>query len=278
TTVIPPTVVSGDTEPTQAMGTISAQDDSIFEPREELPEEDYELTGEMDAIEERTAGKNRRRRGWLIALLLILLLGGGAFAGWWFWNEAEQRRIEENQIQVPDVSGMPETDAQNALTTAGLRPILEYEHNDDVDRDRAIGTDPANGTTLQRYDEITLNISLGPDQVEIPDSLQGSSEATVRATLEELGVRVSDVSYVNSPTIPRDRLVDTNPALGSTVAYGSTVALQMSSGEVEVPDLTGMTEDQARNTLESAELGLSLNTPQDASEEDSGDADPGTIV
>src|SRR5699024_9020676 len=34
TTVIPPTVVSGDTEPTQAMGTISAQDDSIFEPRE----------------------------------------------------------------------------------------------------------------------------------------------------------------------------------------------------------------------------------------------------
>src|SRR5699024_987141 len=74
TTVIPPAVVSGDTEPSQAMGTISAQDDSIFEPREELPEEDYELTGEMDAIEERTAGKNRRRRGWLIALLLILLL------------------------------------------------------------------------------------------------------------------------------------------------------------------------------------------------------------
>ncbi|MDN6149787.1 MAG: Stk1 family PASTA domain-containing Ser/Thr kinase, partial [Yaniella sp.] len=259
TSVIPPAVIPADTEPTQAMGAISASDDSIFEPREELPEH-YEMTGEMDAVNdpERT-GKKKRRRGWLIALLLILLLGGGAFAGWWFWNEAEQQRIEENQVQVPDVSGMPETDAQNALTTAGLRPILEYEHNDDVDRDRAIGTDPASETTMQRYDEVTLNISLGPDQVDIPDSLQGASEATVRDTLEELGLTVSDVSYVNSPTIPRDRLVDTNPALGSTVAYGSTVALKMSSGEVEVPNVVGMTQQEAENTLTADALGLSVD-------------------
>lgn len=272
TTVIPPAVMPADTEPTRAMDAISAKDDSIFEPREELPEQ-YEMTGDIDAVDEKAAGKNKRRRGWLIALLLILLLGGGAFAGWWFWNEAEQRRIEENQIQVPDVSGMPETDAQNALTTAGLRPILEYEHNDDVDRDRAIGTDPANGTTLQRYDEITLNISLGPDQVEIPDSLQGSSEATVRDTLEELGLTVSDVSYVNSPTIPRDRLVDTNPALGSTVAYGSTVALQISSGEVEVPDVRGMTAGDAENTLTAPELGLSI----EIDEEENSDEEVGRV-
>lgn len=259
TSVIPPAVIPTDTEPTQAMGAISASDDSIFEPREELPEH-YEMTGEMDAVNDpERSGKKKRRRGWLIALLLILLLGGGAFAGWWFWNEAEQQRIEENQVQVPDVSGMPETDAQNALTTAGLRPILEYEHNDDVDRDRAIGTDPASETTMQRYDEVTLNISLGPDQVDIPDSLQGASEATVRDTLEELGLTVSDVSYVNSPTIPRDRLVDTNPALGSTVAYGSTVALKMSSGEVEVPNVVGMTQQEAENTLTADALGLSVD-------------------
>lgn len=258
TSVIPPAVIPADTEPTQAMGAISASDDSIFEPREELPEH-YEMTGEMDAVNDPERSGKKKRRGWLIALLLILLLGGGAIAGWWFWNEAEQQRIEENQVQVPDVSGMPETDAQNALTTAGLRPILEYEHNDDVDRDRAIGTDPASETTMQRYDEVTLNISLGPDQVDIPDSLQGASEATVRDTLEELGLTVSDVSYVNSPTIPRDRLVDTNPALGSTVAYGSTVALKMSSGEVEVPNVVGMTQQEAENTLTADALGLSVD-------------------
>ncbi|WP_022870044.1 Stk1 family PASTA domain-containing Ser/Thr kinase [Yaniella halotolerans] len=259
TTVIPPAVLPADTEPTQAMGAISANNsDSIFEPREELPER-YEMTGEMDAVDDpKPDRKKKRRRGWLIALLLILLLGGGAFAGWWFWNEAEQQRIEENQVEVPDVSGMPETDAQNALTTAGLRPILEYAHNDDVERDRAIGTDPAAATTMQRYDEITLNISLGPDQVEIPGNLQGASEATVRDTLEGLGLTVSDVSYVNSPTIPRDRLVDTNPALGSTVAYGSTVALKMSSGEVEVPDVMGMQQEEAENTLTADSVGLSV--------------------
>lgn len=273
TTVIPPAVAPADTDPTQTMGAVSAHNDSIFEPREEQPEH-YEMTGEMDAVDnQKTAGKNKRRKGWLIALLLILLLGGGAFAGWWFWNEAEQQRIEENQVQVPDVSGMPETDAQNALTTAGLRPILEYEHHDDIERDRAIGTDPAIGATMQRYDEVALNISLGPDQVEIPDSLQGASEATVRDTLEELGLTVSDVSYVNSPTIPRDRLVDTNPAIGSTVAYGSTVALQMSSGEVEVPEVIGMTANDAENTLTAPELGLSI----DVVEEENSSAQAGRV-
>ena len=265
TTVIPPAVIPADTEPTRAMGAISAEDDSIFEPREELPES-YEMTGQLDAAEKRP---KKRRRGWLIALLLLLLLGGGAFAGWWFWNEAEQRRIEENQVDVPDVSGMPETDAQNALTTAGLRPILEYEHSDEIERDRAIGTEPVAGTTMERYDEIILNISLGPDQVEIPESLQGSSEATVRDTLEGLGLTVSEVSYVNSATIPRDRLVDTNPALGSTVAYGSTVALKMSSGEVQVPDVVGMTVQEATNTLTADSVGLDIDVQ---------DGEPGSPV
>jgi serine/threonine-protein kinase len=263
TTVIPPAVIPADAEPTQAMGSIQAEDDSIFEPREELPES-YEMTGQVDSVSE---DRPKKRRGWLIALLLVLLLGGGAFAGWWFWNEAEQRRIEENQVDVPDVSGMPETDAQNALTTAGLRPILEYEHSDDTERDHAIGTEPVSGTTMERYDEITLNISLGPDQVEIPDTLQGASEATVRDTLEDLGLTVSDVSYVNSATIPRDRLVDTNPALGSTVPYGSTVALKISSGEVEVPDVRGMTEDQARAALTGDDLGLNVEVNREETDE-----------
>src|SRR5699024_12524439 len=120
--------------------------ESTIDPRDEIPDP-YEMTGGTEAVDEaQDDPKQKRRRGWLIGLLLILLLGGGAFAGWWFWNEAEQRRIEQTQVEVPDVSGMPETEAQNALTTAGLRPILEYEHSEHVERDRAIGTDPARGT------------------------------------------------------------------------------------------------------------------------------------
>src|SRR5699024_7110305 len=145
---------------------------------------------------------------------------------------------------------------------AGLRPILEYEHSDDVERDRAIGTDPAHGTVMQRYDEITLNISLGPDEIEIPESLRGASEATVRDTLEGLGLTVSEVSYVNSATIPRDRLVDTNPALGSTVSFGSTIALKMSSGEVEVPNVLDMSREDAESTLTGEAIGLGFHAEE----------------
>src|SRR5699024_10294058 len=46
---------------------------------------------------------------------------------------------------------------------------------------------------------------------------------------------------------------------GSTVAYGSTVALKMSSGEVEVPNVVGMTQQEAENTLTADALGLSVD-------------------
>src|SRR5699024_12514939 len=76
---------------------------------------------------------------------------------------------------------------------------------------------------------------------------------------DEPGLSVSDLAYVTSPTIPRERLVDTNPGLGSTVAYGSTVALKMSSREVECRNVVGMIQQEAENTLTADALGLSVD-------------------
>lgn len=159
--------------------------------------------------------KSKRRRGWLIALLLILLLGGGAFAGWWFWNEAEQQRIEENQVDIPDVSGMPETDAQNALTTAGLRPILEYEHSDDVERDRAIGTEPAGGVTMQRYDAKSRSTSFAGTRRSTDPRLAAAGRFGSDRARYARGTRLTRrrrlVRQLGNDSA-RDRLVDTNPS------------------------------------------------------------------
>jgi eukaryotic-like serine/threonine-protein kinase len=157
---------------------------------------------------------------------------------------------------VPDVARMTQIEAQNTLTSAELRPILEEVHDDEVPRDLAVGTEPEAGATVQKNQEVTLLISIGPDQVAIPEALAGQSEATARDTLEELGLSISSVRYVPSAEISRDRLVDTSPELGSTVKAGTSVELLISSGMVQIPKLVGMTEDEARQALE--DLGLSM--------------------
>ena len=212
-------------------------------------------------IEQRERKSNKRI---IIAIVMILLALGAVAGGWWVMNEINQRNIEANQVTVPDVADLSQNDAQNEITRAGLRPIVAEVHDDEIARGNAVGTDPEAGEIMQRDEEITLNISLGPDQVVLPEDLQGASEATVRDTLEELGVSISSVDYVSSASIERDRLVSTNPALGSTVAYGSSVSLQMSSGQIEVPSLMGMTASEAEAALD--EVGLSIQVTETEAE------------
>lgn len=242
---------------TQTMSAVGGQDDVT--PTETTPQDSVaDVMGTQDPrdVEQRERKSNKRI---IIAIVMILLALGAVAGGWWVMNEINQRNIEANQVTVPEVTDMSQNEAQNELTAAGLRPLIEEAHHDEVESGNAIGTEPENGETVQRDDEVTLEISLGPDQVVLPEDLTGASEATVRDTLEELGLTISSVDYVNSPTIEWDRLVTTNPELGSTVAYGATVQLQMSSGQVEVPSLMGMTEDEATAALEDVGLGVSVN-------------------
>ena len=228
----------------------------------------------------------RRRRGAagkaVIGVLVVLLALGAVVGGWLLVQQLDQRRVEASQVTVPEVRGLTQMEAQNALTQADLRPILSEVFDDEVEKDRAVGTDPEEGSTVTRDREIILKISSGPEQVTIPEDLAGQSEATVRDTLEGLGLSISSVRDVESSTVPRDRLVETSPALGSTVRSGSAVELHMSNGQVSVPRLTGSTEDEALETVSEAGLRLSVvdvettsHAPGTVLEQD---PQPGTLV
>ncbi|HEY4616396.1 MAG TPA: Stk1 family PASTA domain-containing Ser/Thr kinase, partial [Citricoccus sp.] len=230
---------------------------SAVTPPAPVPDDD---TGHPLAFADRPPGhtppRRRRRRVWIPVLVVVLALAAVA-GGWFLMDELNRRNLEANQVTVPEVAEMTQMEAQNTLTSAELRPILEEVYDDEIGRDLAVGTEPEAGATVQKNQEVTLLISIGPEQLTIPEDLAGASEATTRDTLEELGLSISSVRYVPSAGIPRDRLVETSPELGSTVRAGSSVELLISSGMVQVPDLSGMTRDEARQALE--DLGLSMD-------------------
>ncbi len=245
-------------------------------PTAHTPSEPVETTGHPLDLDGRAAEAPPRSRGkhriWVPILVVFLALAAVA-GGWFLMDELNRRNAEASRVSVPSVVNLPVIEAQNTLTSADLRPILEEVHDDEILRDRAVGTEPAEGATVQKGQEVTLFISLGPEQVVIPEDLAGQSEATARDVLEGLNLTISSVRYVPSSDVPRDRLVATSPELGATVRSGSAVELQMSSGNVVVPSLIGKTQEEAKSALQ--EIGLNMTV---SLVERQAPVQPGTVV
>ena len=88
----------------------------------------------------------------------------------------------------------------------------------------------------------------GPEQVEVPDVI-GMTAEKAREEIEQAGLEFEQ--ELQSSDEPQDLVFDTNPDVGDLVDDGSSVTVFISSGPdaIEMPDLTGRTQADARNQL-----------------------------
>ncbi len=105
---------------------------------------------------------------------------------------------------------------------------------------------------------IAYAITHTPRTGEIPD-VTGQSVQQATTTLEAAGYTVGTQTQVFSDNIGSGSVVSTDPPAGTQADSGTRVNLNVSKGreQIEVPDLSGMTEDQARSAL--TRLGLTPN-------------------
>ncbi|MFC0582471.1 Stk1 family PASTA domain-containing Ser/Thr kinase [Micrococcoides hystricis] len=241
------------------------------------PEDDVDETphGYEPVAYAEPESQQRSRFGRIMAgtLLGLALLFGLGLGGYFLIDFLNEQRAAAARIEIPDVENKPQNEAQNILMDAGFRPNVKEEFDDEIKAGLAIGTAPAAGDTLPTNSEISLLISKGPEQVTIPKDLEGKSEATVRDKLNELGLTVENVDQVDSATVARDRLMSTNPALGSKVKVGSSVDLTLSSGQVKVPSVVGLSLEDATKKLEAKDVGLNVEAKYNETDE----AVPGTV-
>ncbi len=95
----------------------------------------------------------------------------------------------------------------------------------------------------------------GGAKVEVP-GVVGLTESQARDTLEEVGLK-TEIETKQSKK-PVGEVIAQDPEEGETAQEGDTVKLTVSGGakQVEVPDLTGMTVEEAEVALEEAKLQL----------------------
>jgi serine/threonine-protein kinase len=117
-----------------------------------------------------------------------------------------------------------------------------------------VSQNPDGGTKLEEGATVTLTVSKGPPLVTIPN-VAGQAEADARQTLESLGFKVKSKDEF-STDVPRGQVIQTDPAAGKKLPKGETVTMIVSKGPetFAMPDVVGMSREDARQTLES--LGL----------------------
>ena len=173
---------------------------------------------------------SRRARfvpGWLVALVaagtLILIFAGVAIVV----------VMAPDDVVVPDVTGLSEPEAQDALQQAGLT-LQEggTRYSTEIVQGRVVDQDPPAGTVLSSGDAVTVIVSAGAETVTVP-GLVGVDIESARRDLTGLGLAVAVRTVESTATV--NTVIETTPTAGTTVPAGSIVNITV-AGRSLSPD------------------------------------------
>jgi eukaryotic-like serine/threonine-protein kinase len=168
-------------------------------------------------------------------------------------------------VQVPDVSNQLSADAVVALQNAGFKTRKLTQPDSTVQPDHVIDTEPAAGAEVEAGDEITINVSTGPEQREIPDvSTLTYADAVKKLTDAGFG-RFRQSPSASTPEL-KDRVVGTLPPANQTSAITNEITIVVGSGPEArpLPDVKDQTEDSARQILTAAGFTNLIPVPVDS--------------
>ena len=182
------------------------------------------------------------RRRLLIATSLVLLIGLGGFLA---FRPSGPTEI----VTLPNVVGLTESEARAQL--ANFTITIQRAPDPRIPKDRVASQLPLATVQVNKGSAVTLTLSDGPGDAIVPIDIIGKPLEEARAILASAGLRVSKTVAVASEEQP-GIVLKVSPDAGSTVEAGSGVTLEIASGNVQVPNLVGKSEIEAKTLLTQA--------------------------
>jgi serine/threonine-protein kinase len=196
--------------------------------------------------------------GALAVLLLAGLIGYLAF------------RDDARTVRVPSLVDLTVAEAEQRLTDRGLELVIaEERETDEVEPGIVLEQDPAPNTELEEGESVDVVVSVGIDQVAVP-SVVGRDLQEAQTLITEAGLVVGDITQQASSR-PANEVLSTDPSGGTSVDPGTTVDITVSSAEVEVPDVSGLSQSEAETRLRNAGFEVQVDTQV------TGDVPAGTV-
>jgi serine/threonine-protein kinase len=198
-----------------------------------------------------------RRNGAFIAILLLLLLvlGGVLYllADQLGVLDAGDDEPDGELVTVPNVVGDQLDEAKRFLEAEPYNFVVqtEFEESPDFDDGEVISQDPERNTEHPVGGTITLTVSNGEPQLEVPEVI-GFSEQDARSALEDEGFSNITAEPVFDDSVEPGHVVSQDPAPGENAPRSAPITLRISQGPERrtVPsDLPGRPADDAERIL-----------------------------
>ena len=230
--------------------------------RKEIFEEATEYGGDRTRVikhgylKEDTPGTGKKKTKKKNVLLLVAAAVLLFLASFW----AVQGFLSRDEVTVPDLRDKTLLEAEELLSKSSLKIKVEDEVYDaEIEKDHIISQLPKAETKVKEGREITVVISLGSDEVTVPD-LSGKTEQEARIALENEGLELGEVTKATDSSQPVDVVIYQSVTQGETVETGTKVNLIINE-KVEpevvmtsVPSLVGKSLEEARKALTAAKL------------------------
>lgn len=206
----------------------------------------------------RQAPVKKKSYRWLWVTLVVLALSAAGAAAFY------QYYLNVKEITMPDVVGQNQDEAKRILTEHGVDVANNVSVVDGYDSEIAVGKiyaqEPVAKSTMKVNRTVTLHVSKGPEKRTVP-AVVGRSRDEAENLLKKNDLSVELISEEYNDERPQGEVLRQEPAANVKVNKGSSVILTVSKGKlpVSVPDLTKLTEAQAREELAKVNLLLAAN-------------------
>ena len=165
-------------------------------------------------------------------------------------------------VEVPDVIGLTEKAATTALEQAGLRANVRTEEDPSATAGTVIEQSPEGGSMADPGSRVDITVAAEPaaSNVGVPNVV-GLPKAEAEAALQAVGLEVLIVENA-SDSVAEGLVIVQLPTAGTVVVSGAEVAIAVSTGSpggtefTTVPDVGGMTLDEADEALSAAGLDM----------------------
>lgn len=216
----------------------------------------------------RGKSKTGRRIGFTIISLVAIV---GAILGAVLIARFVFGAATVGKVQVPNLDGLTIDQATNALDDFQLRLGAQTPEVSDRPSGTIIAQQPAAGETLEQNQAVNVTISGGLGQATVPQLVGLTSLDSVRLALSDANLQLGTIKEKASSQ-PTGYVLAQDPPEGTQVEAGSMISISVSSGQVRVPAVIGVSEAQARSDL--VQVGLDAQVVKQSDDT----VAPGTVL
>jgi serine/threonine-protein kinase len=163
-------------------------------------------------------------------------------------------------VKVPPIKGLSIGDAKTALSAVGLT-AKETDVDSTEPQGTVVDSTPADGATAKTGSTVDVNVSKGPQPVNVPD-VSNFDLDHAESALKNQNLVVGHIDHEPSSTVASGEVIRTAPAADTPAHEGDSVGIVLSNGlrKIPTPNVIGETPDNAQTDIQKAGLTPQIST------------------